>query len=106
MLLEKVLEGRTRRLSCFVWLSVQQPRTLTDKGRKLGCLGRISPKIERQIDRRQHHIAETGAIENTPDACWVTPTELARLLRSQRRGRRHKMMDRRDACGRPRVFRP
>ena len=47
MLFEESFECHSRCLPCFVWLAVQQPRTLADERREFGSLSRIIPKIER-----------------------------------------------------------
>ena len=80
MRLEEGFEGRTHGLPGLVWLSIQQPRSLTDEGREFGGFGLIPSHHKRKVERRQHHVVKTGAVENPLDPRWVAPTELARLL--------------------------
>src|ERR1700749_3018220 len=65
MRLEEAFKGHTRGLPGLVWLPMKQPRPLTDEGREFGSLSRIASHHKRKVERRQHHVAKAGAVQNT-----------------------------------------
>jgi len=62
---------------------------------KLGRFSGIDTEVEWQVQRRQHNVSKTSATKNTLDPRRIAP---------RWRGRWHKVVDRCDAGGGPRIF--
>ena len=103
--LEEAFEGHTCGLPGLVWLSMQQPRSLTDEGREFGSLSRIAP-----ITNERSSGVSTTLRKPAPSRIRLTRAGSLQLNWPGSSGpnagrRRHKMTDSSDACSCPRILR-